>query len=92
MELFENLILITSFGIMLWCFYILIKITNDDKNFDKIFKAINRYAEDTKDYETAIKMIDSLEDFDDTLFRFWDWGYKKILPKEYYQLIKPYIR
>ena len=92
MELFENLILITFFGIMLWCFYILIKITNDDKNFDKIFKAIYRYAEDTKDYITAIEILNSMEDFEKTVFRFWDWGCKNILPKRYFKVIEPYIR
>lgn len=31
------------------------------------------------------------EDYDKTLWRLWDWGYKRILPREKFELIKPYI-
>lgn len=34
---------------------------------------------------------DDMEDYDKTLWRLWDWGYKRILPKEKYELIKEYI-
>lgn len=27
-----------------------------------------------------------------TLFRLWDWGYKRILPPEKYEIIKPYLQ
>lgn len=29
--------------------------------------------------------------YDETLFRLFDWGYKRILPPEKYELIKPFI-
>lgn len=32
-----------------------------------------------------------MEAFEDTIFRLTDWGYKRILPKEKYKLIKPFI-
>lgn len=34
---------------------------------------------------------DDMENYDRTLFRFWDWGYKHILPPEKFEIIKPYI-
>jgi hypothetical protein len=33
-----------------------------------------------------------MEDYNKTLFRFWDWGYKRIVPKEIYNRIKDYIK
>lgn len=33
-----------------------------------------------------------MEDYNVTLKRFWDWGYKRILPPEKFELIKPFIR
>lgn len=32
-----------------------------------------------------------MEYYGDTLKRFWDWGYTRILPPEKFELIKPYI-
>lgn len=32
------------------------------------------------------------EPYDKTLFRLYDWGYTRILPKEKYEIIKPYIK
>lgn len=33
-----------------------------------------------------------MESYDKTLFRFWDWGYKRILPPDKYEIIKPFIK
>lgn len=32
-----------------------------------------------------------MEEYETTLWRLWDWGYKNILPKEKYEIIKDYI-
>ena len=32
------------------------------------------------------------EPYGKTLFRLYDWGYTRILPKEKYEIIKPYIK
>lgn len=34
---------------------------------------------------------DDKEDFYDTYWRMWDWGYKRILPEEKYTVLRPYI-
>lgn len=31
------------------------------------------------------------ESYDKTLWRLWDWGYTRILPREKYDFLKPYI-
>ena len=62
------------------------------KNQTKILNAIDAYAEEHNDYETAIRLLSHLEDFLKTLFRITDWGYKNILPKEDFEIIKPYIQ
>jgi hypothetical protein len=61
-------------------------------NQSKILDAIDYYTSDTLDFQTGIELLDAMEDYDDTLFRLWDWGYKRILPKQYFELIKPYIK
>ena len=32
------------------------------------------------------------ENYIKTVFRFWDWGYTRILPKDKFEIIKPYIK
>lgn len=34
---------------------------------------------------------DDQEDFNDTLWRLWDWSYNRILDEDKYRTIKPYI-
>lgn len=41
--------------------------------------------------ETPIVDYKDAETFGQTLFRIYDWGYKRILPKEKFEIIKPYI-
>lgn len=87
----ETFVLSVFIFASVWCFIMLLKLPFADKSYDKIMSAINTYAELTLDYGLAIKMLDAMEDFYTTLFRITDWGYKNILPKEYFEVIKPYI-
>ena len=34
---------------------------------------------------------DVMEDYSKTLLRFWDWGCTRIVPRDTYELIKPYL-
>ena len=45
------------------------------------------------DYE-ALHSVDynDMESYEATLFRLWDWGYSRILPKDKLEIIKPYIK
>ena len=69
----------------------LCKNENTYKNRKKIFNAINAFAEENEAYRTALLLMHSMEDYTKTLWRWWDWGCTRILKKEDYELIKPYL-
>ena len=59
-----------------------------------IIDSIGTYADVNDDIygcKVAINMFDSIEPFEKTLLRIFDWGYEHILPDEYYQVLRPYI-
>ena len=85
------IIVIISCILLLCCMLSFIKTENDYANHKKVMGAIEKYATITGRYEMAIKMLMHIESLDKTTSRFWDWGYKNILPKQYFELIKPYI-
>lgn len=62
------------------------------KNHIKILYAIDSYVEETKNYGKGLDLIHNVEPVIQTTFRIWDWGYKNILHKEDFELIKPYIK
>lgn len=88
-------ILLYVFGtITILAWLVMIKNIVTNMNLNKICHAIYAYNMDI-----IWKKIDSEKiDYDDmagyckTLFRFWDWGYKNILPKDKYEFIKDYIK
>jgi hypothetical protein len=59
----------------------------------KIDNAILRYQLDciSKQTRPLVDYIDA-EKYTCTLYRLWDWGYTRILPKEKFELIKPFIK
>ena len=58
----------------------------------KIVSAIELYAIDTDELDKATALLNNTEEYNKTLWRLWDFGYKNILPKADYELIKPYIQ
>lgn len=90
-------ILIVVLIICLLFFTILnFKNMNTAKNQIRILNAITDYQDDCvkKDmYKEALNVtIQDKEDYDKTLWRLWDWGYTRILPKDKFEIIKPYIK
>ena len=81
--------------LILWCILEDVKNEITLKNHTKIIKAIsayqrsliNKYQFDQLDNVT----YDDMEDYNKTFKRFWDWGYTRILPKEKFELIKPFL-
>lgn len=73
-----------------------LKNANTAKNQMRILNAITDYQNDCikKDmYKEALNVsIQDKEDYDKTLWRLWDWGYTRILPKDKFEIIKPYIK
>lgn len=70
--------------------FFLIKNNNAYKNHIIIIEAIYEYCRE-KNIDCNLFYM-SMEDYDDTVNRFWDWGYTRILPPEQFELIKPYIK
>ena len=81
---------------MAFCAYMLIKNNN---TFDKrciILNLISKYRADildntfnwleTKPSDCKVD-YDDMEPYDKTLNRLWDWGYKRILPKEKFDIL-----
>lgn len=61
--------------------------------YRRIVDAIFDYAEDKKaPISEVIAMCNSMAAYGTTLFRWWDWGYTRILPKELFEKVKPYIK
>lgn len=70
----------------------LIRINVVYNHHDLISEAIYLYALDTpnKSERPAVWFSD-IEPAEQALKRWWDWGYKRILPPEKFEIIKPYI-
>ena len=88
-----DLILLSFCGAFL-VFLVFLLVKNDVtfKNHNKIIDAIDAYAKDTRDFAYAMLVLSSMEDYNKTFWRLSDFGCENILPREDYELIKPYIR
>ncbi len=80
---------------LMLCFlvFIFIKNLNTCKQHGKISDAIHKYnicCIRTRLYDNMVDYSE-MEHYDQTLFRLWDWGYKRILPPEKFELVKPFI-
>lgn len=88
---FMFLLLIVCVFMLALPILMLVKNENAYKNRDIIIKAIYEYniasnrCGDRIDY-------DDIEPYDDTLYRWWDWGYENILPSDKFEVVKPYIK
>lgn len=94
-KMFEAIFTAVSVILMIIIIYLTIKTRNAYKNQKKIMDAIYLYGVDTmKKYGRNHFQVsfDDMESYNDTLYRFWDWGYTRILPKEKFEIIKPYIQ
>lgn len=69
------------------------KNENTYENIARINHAIYDYKVDCMLNERQ-ELVDykDMEDYMKTFWRFWDWGYTRILPKDKYEIIKPYIK
>ena len=78
------------------CWFIMLRIPVVDHNRDVIIEAIYQYRIHCM-YKHMLSDMNSvrysdMEDVGKTLFRFWDWGFTRILPKDKFEMIKPYIK
>lgn len=63
------------------------------QNRKRVRNAIISYMRYCEMHHKPIQVdyVHDMEDFDDTLYRFYDWGCKNILPKEKYDLVKAFM-
>lgn len=88
---------IISIALMLLCCILLIKNYVTYNQHTKISNAIfayNMYLIINGDYCIGNNSVnyDDMESYESTLFRLWDWGCTRILPKEKFEIIKPYLK
>lgn len=79
--------------IAFWLLFI-IKVHNSYKQQKLIMDSISTYVDHNQNLygcKLGGNMLDSIEPLEKTLFRIFDWGYERILPDEYYQILRPYI-
>ena len=88
----ETVILSACMAGVLYSAIFFVKVENAYNNHMKILKAIDGYVSEGGDAETGLLALNSMEHLSETIHRFTDWGCKNILPKEYFELIKPYIQ
>ena len=76
----------------------LIAARKNNNAFDNcviIIKAIYRYKNDLIENgnldDSAVDYTD-MRSYESVFLRIWDWGYKNILPKDKFEIIKPYIK
>lgn len=78
--------------VIVFCIFMLIKNEITCRNHKKIINATRDYSEDVQNPYEFSSIVENMENYETTLFRLWDFGCKNILPKEDYELIKPYIK
>ena len=89
------MIVIIIYALILIVFILaIIKNENTFKQHMVVANAIHRFRLDhiKRDWLASLSVdFEDMEEYDSTFWRLWDWGYKNILPKEKYELIKDYI-
>lgn len=87
-------LLITIIFTIVWIFAEIVILKNEVtyKNRIKIIKAITDYEEDFAGFDHFVVSFLDMEDYDTTLWRLWDWSYKRILPPDKFELIEDYIK
>lgn len=92
----KELILVICFIVFILCEIAIVKNINTYNNHDKIGEAIYKYkliCIQNHDWDALHRVeYKDVEDYMKTFWRFWDWGYTRILPKDKFEIIKLYIK
>lgn len=82
------------FLVIMLCATAIISIKNDVtlRHRTEIIKAIRDYQLKCVEYDAhAFVGFEDMEDYGATLYRWWDWTNKRILPKDKFEIIKPFM-
>ena len=78
--------------VFVFAVFVMIREEISFKNHRKVIKAIRGYhAVCRSTGQKPMVDYDDMEEFDKTEKRVFDWGCKNILPKEKFELIKPFL-
>ena len=91
----KEIVLAICFVCLIFCAIAIVKNMNTFNCYDAIGKAIYKYKTaciEECDWD-ALHLVEyrDMEDYNKTFWRFWDLGYTRILPKDKFEIIKPYI-
>lgn len=91
--LLDVIVFVLLIGLMV-CVYMLIKNKNTCTKRLVIIDAVSAYHTDCliSNRRCDWDLWDYIETYDETLYRWWDWGYTRILPPDKFELIKDYIK
>lgn len=77
---------------LVFCIVMMVKNENTYSMQMKIARAIYYYhISCIEQRKTCDISYEDMESYNRTLYRIWDWGYKNILPKEKFEIVKEYI-
>lgn len=80
--------------LLIGCVFLFIKNENTYENRTITLCAIAHYISsqhENKNYNYQVTYKD-MEPYSKTLFRLWDWSYKRILPRRKFKIIEPFIK
>ena len=85
--------LIICFVLVMLMTMLVFKDINAWNNQMKIINAIHLYRMECVDKQLKPDVnYSDKENINSTFLRLWDWGYTRILSKDKFEIIKPYIR
>ena len=92
----KEFMLVICFAVIIFCEIAIVKNINAFNCHDAISEAIYKYKTaciEEGDWD-ALHLVEyrDMEDYNKTFWRFWDWGYTRILPKDKFEIIEPYIK
>lgn len=88
---FDSNSILTFIVLFLISVFLIIKNENTSRNYEIIYRAIYEYERKYNKPGTGQVMRCYMREYIITLFVFWDWSYKNILPSKYYEKIKEFI-
>ena len=92
--LFIGLMIVCILGVI-YCTIMLAKTEVTYRHLNMLLEATHAYNLDCIDRDALDEMLnyfDIFPTYDSVLYRYFDWGYENILPKEVMEKIRPFIK
>jgi hypothetical protein len=87
-----QIIVVLLIAALIFCFILMVKNNNTLHQYIIIINAIHGYLQHCITYSLKAEVdYTDMKSYDATLLNLFDWGYTNILPKEKFEIIKPFI-